>query len=55
MTLFEKIMVLHPDLKQEDFGFDGSILLQNDSNGNGDYIAKWHHPIYPKPTDDQLA
>ena len=33
----------------------GTILLQNDSDGKGDYIAKWEHPTLPKPTDEQLA
>jgi len=26
-----------------------------DSDGKGDYIAKWEHPTLPKPTDEQLA
>jgi hypothetical protein len=29
--------------------------LQNDSNGRGDYIAKWEHPTLAKPTEEQLA
>ena len=33
----------------------GSILLQNDSDGKGDYIAKWEHPTLAKPTDEELA
>jgi hypothetical protein len=40
MNLYEKIMALYPDLTQEDFSpFNGTIRLQNDSDGNGDYIS----------------
>jgi len=52
MTLYEKIMALYPSLTQQDF-LD-TIRLQNDSDGKGDYIAKWEHTL-PKPTDEQLA
>ena len=30
------------------------ITLQNDSDGNGDYIAKWEHPTLAQPTQEQL-
>lgn len=52
MTLNEKIMVLYPDLQKEDFL--NNIRLQNDSDGRGDYIAKWEHPTLPRPTQEQL-
>lgn len=56
MTLFEKIKSLHPELGNADFHpIDGSIGLQNDSDGQGDYIAKWEHPTLARPTDEQLA
>jgi hypothetical protein len=56
MTLFDKIKLLYPLLTQEDFApIHGTILLQNDSDGRGDYIAKWEHPDYPQPTEEQLA
>jgi len=55
MSLYEKILMLYPELKAEDFiPFNGAIRLQNDSDGKGDYIAKWEHPVYPRPTDEQL-
>jgi hypothetical protein len=55
MTLYEKILVLHPELTVVDFlPGSGTITLQNDSDGRGDYIAKWEHPVYPRPTDEQL-
>ena len=52
MTLFDKIMALYPSLTQQDFLT--VITLQNDSDGKGDYIAKWEHPTFPCPTDAQL-
>jgi len=53
MTLFDKIMKLYPSLTQQDFLT--VIILQNDSDGKGDYIAKWEHPTLAKPTEEQLA
>ena len=53
MTLYEKITALYPSLTTEDFLT--VITLQNDSDGRGDYIAKWEHPTLPKPTDEQLT
>ena len=52
MTLYEKIMAIYPDLPYQEF--KQYILLQNDSDGNGDYIAKWEHPTLARPTEDQL-
>ena len=53
MTLVEKIKTLHPELT--DYDFMTVITLQNDSDGKGDYIAKWEHPTLARPTDAQLA
>jgi hypothetical protein len=53
MTLPEKIMALYSSLTQQDFFT--VITLQNDSDGKGDYIAKWEHPTLAKPTAEQLA
>ena len=55
MTLPEKIKQLYPSLTDADFGLMGTIRLQNDSDGKGDYIAKWEHPTLAKPTEEQLA
>ena len=52
MTLYEKIMALYPELKKENF--HQTIFLQNDSDGRGDYIAKWEHPTLARPTQAQL-
>ena len=54
MPLYEKIIQLYPELTNEDFGPRGTIRLQNDSDGRGDYIAKWNHPTLAEPTDEQL-
>jgi hypothetical protein len=53
MTLYDKIIKLYPELTQQDFMT--VIILQNDSDGKGDYIAKWEHPTLPRPTDEQLG
>ena len=53
MTLYEKIIKLYPELTDTDFLT--VITLQNDSDGKGDYIAKWEHPTLAKPTDEELA
>ena len=50
--LVEKIKFIYPSLTERDFLPTGTILLQND--GDGDYIAKWEHPTLAKPTEDQL-
>ncbi len=54
MTLYEKIMAIYPELTNADFSPFGTIILQNDSDGRGDYIAKWEHPTLPRPTQEQL-
>jgi hypothetical protein len=53
MNIYEKIMALYPSLTQQDFLT--VITLQNDSDGRGDYIAKWEHPTLARPTDEELA
>ena len=45
-------MAIYPQLEQQDFMT--TIHLQNDSDGRGDYIAKWEHTL-PRPTDEQLG
>ena len=55
MTLYEKIISIYPELTVNDFCSTGTITLQNDSDGKGDYIAKWGHPTLPRPTDEELA
>ena len=55
MTLYEKIKTLYTELTSDDFAPDtGTIMLQNDSDGKGDYIKSWEHPTLTKPTQEQL-
>ena len=52
MSLFEEITTVYPELTDSDFNPPrGSIMLQNDSDGKGDYIAKWD---FSKPIPDGL-
>ena len=56
MELWEKIVEAYPELADNEFaGFDvktGSILLKNDGDDVGSYIAKWE---YSKPIPKGLS
>ena len=52
--MYDKLIKLYPELANFDFA-SGVITLQNDSDGKGDYIAKWEHPTLTKPTAEQLV
>jgi hypothetical protein len=52
MTLYDKIKLTYPQLTDRDF--ITVIRLQNDSDGNGDYIKSWTHPTLTQPTQEQL-
>jgi hypothetical protein len=65
MTLFEKIIAIYPELAPT-IDANGreipneafillTIMLQNNNDAKGDYIAKWEHPTLAKPTAEQLA
>ena len=52
MTLWEKIIAVYPELTDADFHpTSGNISLQDDSDGQGAYIAKWE---YSKPIPEGL-
>ena len=55
MALYDKILAVRPNLTQEDFMPEGTIVLQNDSDGKGDYIKEWNHPTETQPTAEELA
>ena len=56
MTIYDKILAVRPNLTQDDFAPDtGTIVLQNDSDGKGDYIREWNHPTETQPTAEELA
>ena len=46
MDLFTQITTTYPELTRDDFGLRGIIELQDDSDGQGAYIARWD---YSKP------
>ena len=52
MTLYEKIKSIYPEINDIDFKY--TIILQDDSDGRGAYIAKWDHPTLPRPTEEEL-
>ena len=41
--------------KTADFGPDGNVSLQDDSDGKGPYIKSWTIDGLAKPTDEQIA
>jgi hypothetical protein len=51
MDLVTQITTVYPELTNDDFGLNGSIELQDDSDGQGAYIAKWD---YSKPIPNGL-
>lgn len=50
MTLYETIIAAYPELKNADL-FSSGILLQDDSDGQGVFIADWN---FSKPIPDGL-
>ncbi len=52
MELLEKIIQVYPELADNQFAaFSKEIRLQDDSDGQGAYIAKWD---YSKPIPEGL-
>jgi hypothetical protein len=51
--MYKKIITLYPQLTDKDFV--DTIVIQNDSDGKGDYIKSWNHPTLARPTQEQLA
>ena len=52
MTLYEKIIKIYPELTVGDFF--NTIIIQNNSDGKGDYIKEWNHPSLTRPIQAQL-
>jgi hypothetical protein len=50
-SLYEQIIEIYPELVENEDAFIDLIKLRNDSDGAGDYIAKWE---YDKPLPDGL-
>lgn len=52
MSLYEELIAELPELEGSVELKRGAIELRNDSDGKGDYIAKWE---YSKPVPESLA
>ena len=50
MALYDDLIAALPELENSD-AFDKDIVLQNDSDGLGDFIAEWN---YSKPIPDGM-
>jgi len=50
MSLYDEIIAVYPDLTSKDF--TSHIILQDDSDGVGPYIAKWE---YSEPIPEGLS
>ena len=54
-ALIDKIKSVRPNITDKDFHLmNGTIKLQNDSDGRGDYIKEWNHPTETQPTAEEL-
>ena len=51
--MYDKLIKLYPELENK-FLLDLGIIIQNDSDGKGDYIKSWNHPTLAEPTQEQL-
>lgn len=54
MKLVEKILTIYPELIGEPNIFNNYIIVADNADGSSPFIAKWDHPVYPKPTFAQL-
>ncbi len=52
MTLHETILEAYPELEGTPAFRDGTIFLQDDSDGEGAYIREWN---YSKPLPEGLS
>ena len=51
MSLYDEIIAVYPELTMSDLFNNGTIMLQNDSDGKGDFIREWN---YSKPIPAKL-
>jgi hypothetical protein len=51
MTLYDQIIAEYPELENTMNFADGTIVLQDDSDGVGAYIREWN---YAKPLPDGM-
>lgn len=46
MTFYDDLIAAIPELTEADFApFTGTIVLRDDSDGEGAYIEKWEHAL----------
>jgi hypothetical protein len=55
MNIVDKIKSIYPQLSDNDFSPWGTIIVQDNCDGEGPFIAKWGHPSLTCPTEGQLA
>lgn len=53
MNLYDQIMAAYPELTALEF-MNSTIVLQNDSDGAGDYIKEWNYS-QPLPSNLKLG
>lgn len=56
MTLYEKLCKIYPELASIDpssMFWQFTIVMQDNSDGNGPFIAEWHYEK-AQPTQEQL-
>ena len=53
-TLIARLKKIHDSLTDADFYPDGTVKLQDDSNGKGMYIKSWTHKSLSQPTEDEI-
>ena len=53
-TLFHKIQALYTDIDLNAEINKGNVVIQNDMDGNGEYIKTWNVSGKSKPTTSQL-
>ncbi len=51
MSLYDEIIAVYSELTMSDLFGDGTITLQNDSDGAGDFIREWN---YSKPIPEGM-
>ena len=51
MTLYEQIIAIYPELVENNIFERSIIILQNDLDDAGDYIAEWN---YSKPIPEGM-
>jgi hypothetical protein len=51
-SLYQQLIEIYPELENSQELIKNVIYLRNDSDGTGDYIAKWE---YSKPVPESLV